>query len=127
LGSLRYGNSSASIEVSDDLSGYVREALRRSTDGISEKLDEAAKDVYKHAVSQWPVKTGTSKAAMEQGLRFDGDTVEAFVGNDVPYVWYIRTDGVHQWTEHVRKPFDERTGPLLEDLGDEVLAALRGS
>ncbi len=130
MAEIRFGTPKAGVTVSDDLSGYAREALRRAMGGALHVIERRIDAVYMNARMSWPVKTGRSKGDLDNGIAVAGDTADAFVQNKNSggYAFFVRSGGRHAWTELVRRPMQEGASGLAAELGEDVVDRLsRGS
>jgi len=89
-GKLLYGSGRAQVEIS----GAHRDAFQAVIDGVIPKsaaaIDGETRRVWGFARAKWPVKTGKSKRALEQGFRVEGDQVVGFVRCRTNYAWHIK-------------------------------------
>jgi len=127
VGALVYGRGAAQIELSGGVRDMVDRMLRGSHGAVVGAMEREAREIFESAYRHWPVKTGKSRAALTHGLRIrDPSTLEAFVGNAVPYVfaitqpWPDRNKRV--WRELISKPGKKRATKLAETMGDELRA-----
>lgn len=120
---LTYGTGRASVTLDHDLQRAMESILRETHGSVVHALEESADQVYQDALASWPVKTGKSKAALEQSLRVSSDRVEAHISNPVEYVYYIRgkaQGGKSTWTKLVRTPMRKAGKRLVKELGPEI-------
>jgi hypothetical protein len=137
---ITYGRGSGQVELTGDDHALVDRLLREAYPRISGAIERKVRDVYDAAERAWPIgdrftkdgrqwrKGGTSKAGLRWGLRIrpSEGTLEGVIWNEVDYVFYIRSDPGHVWTELVRKPMTEAVDQLVGELGDELMSAAEG-
>lgn len=118
------------VQMDDTLSDIVRRALRNAAPRVMDRLEEEARDLHASAESQWPVKTGRSKAALDWAVRIPRpDQVEAVVFIDprspaADYAFFIKgkkQGGASTWHALVRRPGRRRAKRLAEDLAKDLI------
>lgn len=126
MAEIRLGSPSAGVTVSDDLSGYVREGVRRAMGGALTVIERRIDGVHNAARMSWPVKTGRSRSDLDHGIAVTGDTADAFVRNrnSGGYAFFIKSGGQHAWTTYVRRPMEEGAASLARELGDDLVEKL---
>ena len=126
---IRIGRGSASVTISTDLQGYVDQIIRRTMPEVANRIEEDASNLRREAQERWPVKSGRSKRAFEDGLRIartrGEEVLEGFVLNTSNHTYMVKSKqnglgGKHAWTALVRKPFRKRAEKLGEELGDVI-------
>ena len=126
------GDGSAGVTLSDDLSGFVRDAIRRAGGAIGERLEQAADSVADEARAKWPVgrerRRPHSRDLFETELRVMSDgTVSAKVKNKADYVWTIRSkEKGSPWKEFVTKPAEAKADAIVAELGPELARLMGG-
>ena len=90
FGRMVYGTGRAQVTISQEHARAFEAVLDNAIPATAEAMSDATASVVRDANKEWPWKTGRSKKAIERGMRFRDDAVEAFVRNPVRYVYYIR-------------------------------------
>lgn len=117
--------------MDDTLDRLVRLAITNSRPGLLPVLEAEASRLAANARADWPVKTGRSRNSIVFGVRVrSDDRLEAFVGNTVEYVYYIKSRALPRsrsaWQELIRKPGLAAVPGLLDRLGDAMGDVLGG-
>ncbi|MEQ1565386.1 MAG: hypothetical protein ABMA64_07090 [Myxococcota bacterium] len=131
MGKLKFGSGGIRIEMDDVLDRMYRNALERVAPGVVDQIERATNEVFTEAVAEWPVRTGTSRAGLEQHVTVtaEGDAVRGTITNAVAYSKFIRAkslDGRSPLVELLRKPLRQRAGELSDDLAKMASAELKG-
>jgi len=90
FGRMVYGTGRAQVTISQEHARAFEAVLDRALPKTAEAMGDATHEVLRGAQKEWPWKTGRSKRALERGMRWRADAVEAFVRNPVRYAYYIR-------------------------------------
>lgn len=130
MGKLRIGKGKASIVMDDVMDQIFRRAINNAQPGLLPELERAVDELELAARSQWPVKTGASRAALDSGVRLIGSTgIEAFVINTADHSPYIRAKNLGNKSPYqvlIRRPGIKRGKELAETLGDKLARILTG-
>ena len=146
---MTFGDARNSVTLSDDLSRYVVETVRRVGGAVTKGLEQVAEELEASARAGWPVGLRTwrthSRDQFVRELRVSKDgTVSAIVKNTAPYAFMIKsskignpgstaseshegkrnTKRLHAWSELVRKPAVKLADKLAQSLGPEIVAAV---
>ncbi len=127
---LRIGSGIASVTMDDTMDQIFRRAIDNAQPGLLPILEAEIGKLYASAFSQWPVKTGISKAALDSSVRFIGsDKIEAVLFNTADHSLYIRGNNLGKksaYQELIRKPGIKLAPVLGELLADKVSRVLTG-
>lgn len=127
---LTYGTSNARVTISDDFSGYIRQAIERTMPGMYAKVEEATKRVHAQAVERAPVKTGRFQRSIEMDMLLspDFEYIRGRVFSDVKYGKYITSaslpDSGNAFVELFQKPMRAEGKALILPLADALRKAL---
>ncbi len=125
MAELRIGQDAV---LSDDLSGFVRQAIERATGGVFSVLEEETDRVFREAVDEWPVKSGRSKRDLYSSVEIGPDAVHAHLGNRNTggYVYYISSRHTGPAYQNlIRHPMLEVADKAAERFGDVVTDEMR--
>jgi len=130
MGKLRIGKGNSAIVMDDTMDEIFRRAINSAQPGLLPILERAVSDLERSARSEWPVKTGTSRDALESGVRFIGSTaLEAFVVNTADHSPFIRANNLGKKSPYqvlIRRPGIKLGKELAETLGDKLARVLTG-
>tara|TARA_R100000664_G_scaffold29383_1_gene41245 strand:- start:339 stop:686 length:348 start_codon:yes stop_codon:yes gene_type:complete len=107
----------------------VDRVLRRSGGVVVDRLRGDARDLHDAAYRDWYSKiekrSGASQAGLSYAIRIpDPKTVESYVANSAPYVWFIRypwpENNVYIYRDLLIKPAKRRAKKMATDLGEEL-------
>lgn len=123
MGKLTFGDSRATVTMDDAFDALVRQAIDVTLPGMVGKLEETASALEANARAAWPVKTGTSKAALTSDVRLapDYSSIRARVACEVDYARYIVSPRIKSgsgsaFVELLRKPTEAAGAALAEEL-----------
>lgn len=142
-----FGDRKGSVTLSDDLSSYVLEAVRRVGGVVTERLEGAVAELETGARAGWPVGPRNhehSRDKFVQELRVSRDgTVSAILKNTAPYAYMIRSAKVgepqdptanphqpakkkrlHAYSELMRKPALKIADKLVAEIGPAAVTAI---
>jgi hypothetical protein len=141
VGRIFLGRGAAQVVVSHELEEFAREAIRRASGHISDRIEETVERVFEKTLADWPIDSGESRAALKSGFRLrtidGGHAIAGFIRGDADYTYFIRSRKrgkkrgpkdrpvVHAWSEHARKPLDAAGEQLVRDLPEELTERLR--
>lgn len=130
MGKVTIGTGKLSVVLDDGAARLVERALRTAAPTVTRRIEEETGKVFASALHDWPIKTGKSKRALDQGIRVpNATTVEGFIRNDVPYAFYIKgmkQRGKSTWVELVRKPMQAAAKVVADELGPDLRRAMGG-
>ena len=130
MGKLRIGKGDAAVLMDDTMDLIYRRAIEQAQPGLLPILEREISALHASAAVQWPVKTGTSKAALDSGVRLMGAAkIEAFLVNTADHSPYIRANNLGKKSAYqvlIKNP-GIKLGPVLaEMLGDQLARTLLG-
>ncbi len=129
---VKRGSSYAAID--DPTAQAIIDTIEQGWKPIVDRLESEAKTIWTTAQSEWPVKTGRSKAAMRYGVQFNyPNVVRSSVYIDPTseaskYVYYIKgrqDKGRTTWIVRVREPAEKRAKDFAKDLGITFTRTMR--
>tara|TARA_R110000824_G_scaffold123456_2_gene281342 strand:+ start:2808 stop:3206 length:399 start_codon:yes stop_codon:yes gene_type:complete len=130
MAKLRIGRGKSAIVMDDVMDQIFRRAIDNAQPGLLPILERAVSDLERSARAEWPVKTGTSRAALDSGVRFIGSTgLEAFVVNTADHSPYIRANNLGKKSPYqvlIRRPGIKLGKELADTLGDKLARVLTG-
>ncbi len=130
-----YGGGNFQIQRNGNLDKMVQRVLRQAGGRVLDEMNTAVKNLYEDAYRHWydtiQQKTGKSRDLLGYGVRIrDPQTLEAFVSNSAPYVWYIHypwpNDNKYVMNELVKKPGKKLANKLADDLREDLAKLSRG-
>lgn len=131
MGALTFGDARATVAMSDEFAALVRQAIDITMPGMVDKLEETASALEANARASWPVKTGTSRAALTSDVRLapDYSSIRARVACEVDYARYIVSPRIKSgsgsaFVELLRKPTEAAGAALAEELKDVMASTL---
>lgn len=128
---IRYREGNVTVTVGDELQRWVDELIRSTAHEVLGAIELEVDRVYRAAVSDWPVKTGRSRAGLRTALTLDRTQarVEGSVLALVPYSVYIKPRKLRgrttAWQEYVRGPMTAARKRLVAQLGDVIVTGGR--
>lgn len=128
---LTLGSGSVSVTIDDGFSDLLRRALDHTIPGIVDRLEATADRIYYDAYNRWPVKTGTSRAALGREVQIapDYSSIRARVYDTAPYAKYIKPKdlgGKSAFVELLRRPTEAAGAELVADIRDVIEQTLEG-
>jgi hypothetical protein len=121
-----------SVRMSDALSVIARRAVDRVMPGVLARIEAETRALADQARNDWPVKTGTSKAGLEERTVVDvgRSEVRGEIRNPVAYAHMIKPLELYgtttAWAAYVRGPMVKLQKRLATELGPVIVAALTG-
>jgi hypothetical protein len=116
--------------MDDTLDQIVRRAINNAQPGLLPILEAEISKLHSNARASWPVKTGTSRDALDSGVRLVANNMlEAFLVNTADHSPYIRgkkLGGKSPYQELIRKPGIKLAPKLADMLGDKLARTLTG-
>lgn len=127
MGKLRIRVGDVTATLSRDLGADARRAWDLSSNRAVQSMEAERDRVFDNARSRWPVKTGRSRAGLndytqvELGGRNNG-RIKVGIDNDVGYTRWVRLPGGSPFavTALLRTPMRRASRRLLERLGPEL-------
>ena len=130
MAKLKFSQGSVSIEMDDTMERLVRRALDRAAPGVVQQITSETAEVHRLAVARWPVKTGRSKAGLEQEILVSTDSVRGRIVNAVEYAPYVRPRWLYNtttaWSALVQRPMRAAATRLVKALGPILRRSLEG-
>ena len=129
MGRILYGRGNAQIELSGGIRSMVDRVLRQSGGVVIDRLREDARTLHDDAHRNWYRKlkkrSGESQAGLNYAVRIpDPKTVESYVANSAPYVWFIRypwpENNVYVYRDLLINPGKKAAKKIAAELGEEL-------
>lgn len=129
---VRYREGGVTVTVDEGIARWVETVLRSAGDSTYERIEAGIGDVYRAAITRWPVRTGRSRDGLRSAVTLDrtAGRVEGSILALVPYSVYVKSaknglKGKNAWQELARRPVGELKKRLLAELGDVIVAGGR--
>lgn len=125
---LKFTKGNTTIEMDDAMHALVEKTLKEIAPTVVDAMENSLDRIYKEALTEWPVKTGRSKRALDWEIRVSENAIQGTMFNPVDYVIYIKGDnqgGKSTWITLIRRPMNKDAKRIAEETAEE-LVALRG-
>ena len=136
-------SGSITLDVSDPFQKQIKKLVDRIAPDIEDIIRGAVEEVYKYARDEWIVKTGFSRDALSQEVRYIATQgklqIVGLIRNSAPYAYQIKVASLkksknasggetifskddHLWSVAVREPIERK----VEEIKPAIEAALTG-
>lgn len=134
---MRAQTGDVTIEVDDDLGGYIAEVIAAAIETIRQPIADATREVATKAMEQWPERTGRTRMELGWTVETTPAVIRGVIWSDTEYAYkerfgqYLRKksgdarypgekigkdprEGQHIWTTLVRKPLEEKEAEVVK-------------
>ena len=129
----RVRDGNVTVTIDDALEDLVAAAIDRALPGVRARMTADTTELLEHAEGEWPVKTGRSRAGLEQVEELDigRSSFTTRIRNDVPYAIFVVPAKWHgattAWQRLVRGPMASLHKEFTEILGPVIVEGLRSA
>lgn len=129
MSTITFRSGNVSIAMGDGLQRMVEAVLNDKYAHVLRAMEAEAGIVEARIESEWPVKTGRSKAAFSTRIELSAGKVSRRIGNSVDYLRYIKgkeQNGKPSFRVVVILPALERAAAFAQRAADELAEVHRG-